>query len=48
MEQPSLYLPQLGEEKLPLPMDVAGGVLLYDKVMLAQVPATRPDTVLVE
>ena len=28
-----LYIPQLGELKIPLPMDVAGGVLLYDGFM---------------
>jgi len=28
-----LYLPQLGETKLPRPMDVARGVLLYDECM---------------
>ena len=30
---PPLYLPQLGELELPRPMDVAGGVLLYDGYM---------------
>ena len=30
---PPLYLPQLGELKIPQPMDVAGGGLLYDEAM---------------
>ena len=33
MEQPSLDLPQLAELKIPWPMDVAGGFLLYDGSM---------------
>ena len=31
--QPPLYLPQLAELKIPRPMDVAGGGLLYDGSM---------------
>ena len=29
----NLYLPQLAEQEIPRPMDVAGGFLLYDRFM---------------
>jgi hypothetical protein len=31
--QTSLYLPQLAELRIPRPMDVAGGFLLYHEVI---------------